>query len=455
MKIKNQFCQNIRTFVIKKTSNAYYDKEELFMSAKFFILLCVLVCLSACTHNISDEDTEISTESQSVTELQSDSGSVTSDIPEVIADIDEEIVWENVDVIFSLRESDLACFSEETLNDPDFADAIARTALDDIGNYSMTLRVTYMYSQESKFSGSYEVYRAEDEINQTNLLGKLYFDLTSTADGYVRGEQTVIDGEACSRIRTKLENGTYSVIETGTYLSLDHDNRIILHTVDGVTIPTELFFTDSIDDIEVCNLVYADGDSILICGRENRYYSIPLTVSISRDGGQSWHTDTPALKPLGTNGLNTEAGFSKGIIQRMDDGRFYIFLNTNLSSMTVLSIPADSDEVQVLFREQIGGYETTSLVDAAMVTETRGFYTLAHPKYAASNAIYRTTDGGVTWIRCSVPMPDEVSDPWTMELHLPWQEEDGPTWYMKGVWDGGDCEYISYDGGWTWSFTNE
>lgn len=420
------------------------------MSAKFFILFCILVSLFGCTQRGITKETDILADTQNTIESITESESEQPDVP-----VDEPVedVIPIPEVIFSLREEDFAYFSEDVLSDPDFASAIALAAAEDFPGHSLTLRVIYLYQAENAdgsryFTGSYEVYRAQDEICQTNRIGTNTFALRSEQDDFIRADPPVIDNEA-DLILAALEDCVQPDREIGMYMSLDHENRIILHTFDG-EIATEMFYTGYIDGIDDCNLFYAEGDTILICGRENSYQSIPLTVSISRDGGKSWHTESPELTSLGANGQHIEAGFSKGIIQRTDDGRFYIFLNTNLSSMTVISVSADSDEVLVLFREQIGGYETTSLVDAAMVTETRGFYTLAHPKYAASNAVYRTTDGGETWIRCNVPMPDEVDDPWTMELYLPWQEEESPTWYMKGSWDGGECIYNSDDGGWTW-----
>ena len=199
-----------------------------------------------------------------------------------------------------------------------------------------------------------------------------------------------------------------------------------------------------------CNIAHTFGNTAVLVAREGYYYSEPFAVWVSRDGGVSWNKTVPELKPLGTNGQHSELNFTDGRIQIKEDGRVFIFTCTNLASLNVLTVPADSDEAVLLFREQIGGYETTPLVDAAMISDKRGYITLMHPKYAASNAIYRTIDGGLTWVRCQVPMPAECTNVWEMRLYLPEVQSEWLEWTMVGTWDDGSCVYESFDGGWTW-----
>ncbi len=420
------------------------------------LLLTVCLGLSGCMHTYEPVNSESNESCADIPELHETAVETESDTAaQTYEESEAELTLP--EIIFSLDDGTEQELRESIEDNEEFISALAEEASVKFSGHGIKLRLIYLYrsitagGEADYYSGSYEAYRADDEISPANYIGASSFSFEySDVQGYIVSDSVVVT-ENDEIIRRRLKYGYQTDEESEVYFSLDGENRILLHK-DGAIIETELYYYGSIGSVYDCNLVSVSGDDILICGREGMFFSTPTKISVSRDGGESWTTTIPTLEPLGADGQHIEAGFSEGIIQHTDDGEFFVFLNTNLSSMTVLKVPAGSCEAEVSFRAQIGGYETTSLIDAAMVSETRGFYTLAHPKYAASNAIYRTTDGGMSWVRCSVPMPEQVSDPWTMALYLPERRlpQSDIEWSMRGVWDGGECVYFSDDGGWTW-----
>ncbi|MGN1410341.1 MAG: WD40/YVTN/BNR-like repeat-containing protein [Eubacteriales bacterium] len=364
-------------------------------------------------------------------------------------------------VTFALRNIDMEELPDTVELNADLSDAIAKAISEDFPDLSLIVRVRYLQCWEedgaTRVDAECEIYlcdeKGTDEVGTfeaTKLMGSTYIGLAYTPkEGYSHAEPSITDTDAVSDIIRNLSEYKNNPMTEESTLYLDSENRVWIRTPDG-DIKTELFYKENINAINNHIVWCMEGDTVIVCGMESSYFDEEMKIGVSRDGGKSWNTMTPELEPIG---INAEKGFSRCIIQLMDDGRAYIFLGTNLASLTVLTIAPDTDAADVLYREQIAGYETTALTEAAMVSQNRGFCTLSHPKYAGSNGIYRTTDGGESWIRCYVPLPDEVEDPWNMQLHLPYQTEEGATWYMKGEWGSGECLYVSEDGGWTWNIT--
>lgn len=355
------------------------------------------------------------------------------------------------DMVLSLRRVDEAELPDGLTEDAAFLETVARAIYEQTEGLGISVRIPAIIPTPGAYYIEYEAFPRGERCCMDTYLGRTLQVCVNETDGvYSIGQPAMIDTDGLNTLRTSLveyRKNENTVMENGIFL--EDGSRICL-VIDGEVIRTDLSFRAGIEWLGDLVVTAKEGDTIVVVSSEDRYYETGFSVSVSRDGGGTWTTTVPELAPLGQNGQHAEKGFTACRIQIREDGSVYIFTGTNLASMTVLKVPADSHEAQVLFREQIGGYETTSLADAAMVTETRGYYTLAHPKYAASNAIYRTTDGGETWVRCSVPMPEGCEDPWEMKLCMPEAVTEWLEWRMKGVWDTGECTYASYDGGWTW-----
>lgn len=412
---------------------------------KLLIILCALCCLTVAGCTKTDENDE--TADTNVNE--------TEDISESETTAEEETV-PMPEVFLALRDADIAHYPDDFSPDEEFVEAVSAELAEKLPDLPICARVVYIYSwaenEIQRYSIDCEIYPIGAEIRLDNLLYSPFnIELVRTEDGYiVSTEPAWIDEEAPEAVRENYEKYSSDERETtddSEYLHLDKENRVILHLESG-DVRTEMICVEGVYSLENINLYYVDGDTILICGQRDN--STPFTISVSRDGGETWHTETPTLERLEANGFYSEAGFSVGKIQMKEDGDFYIFLGAGLASVTILKIPSESDEINVLFHELIEGYAETALKEAAMVTDTLGFFTLNHPKADAANAIYRTTDSGETWVRCGVPMPDECRKAGEMTLYLPYQTKEENVWYMKGVWGNGECVYISEDDGLTW-----
>lgn len=430
------------------------------MKKTIFSLLLVLSMLAGCAKEIDEvnspaeltentQKTDHAAETSEENTLLTESEDTAEPLPEI--DLPK--------IVYSIRETDLDLIPEGLEIDETFNASLSNAIFEQTGIADITARIRIL--QNSQVDGlkyifaDYEIYPKDAEICEKNCLYFLNVGMELNENGlYEPGTPGFIDEEGPSILR---ENYEIYLKDSGNsvnsdFIFLDDDSRICFRSGER-TAATDLVYKGNISELEKHCVIESDGDTIAVLSREDSFFSTPLKISLSRDGGNSWSTHTPELSPLGKNNQHVEAGFSAAKIQFMPDGQIYFFIGTNLASMTVMTVEPESNEVKVLFREQIAGYETTALVDAAMVNETRGFYTLTHPKDAVCNAIYRTTDGGENWVRCSVPVPKEARKYFSMALHLPYQPEGAATsvWYMKGEWDTGECTYISEDGGWTWS----
>lgn len=424
------------------------------MRIKYVIAAFLLCCLalSGCREGDVVNNNEEITPVDDTEVIQPEETRQTEVTPEDI--LPEETQPVLPDVVLSLRDAEIEELPDTLELNDELSDAIAKAVAEKLPGLSICVRVTYLQCWEeggaTRFDAEYEVYPAGDTpclFPAGSCMGSSHVGLAYTPnEGYVSAEPVIIDINAEADITRKLSEYEKDSSAEKEYLYLDKEKRVWIHTLDG-DIATEHFYKDVINFLDYCVVWFMEGETIVVCGMESCYYNEALKISISRDGGENWTVTVPELEPIG---IHLENGFSKCIIQLMENGRVYIFLGTNLASLTVLAISPETDEVDVLYRTQIEGYETTALTDAAMVNESRGFCTLSHPKYAGSNGIYRTTDGGESWLRCYVPVPDEVADPWDMQLYLPYQTEAGVVWYMKGEWGSGECLYTSEDGGWTW-----
>lgn len=363
------------------------------------------------------------------------------------------------DVVYSIREAALEWIPEGLELNENLSEAIACSVLELTGTSDVTARVTSIIdpndSERDFLYAYYELYPKGAAFCSSNLLDAfMQAKIVIGENGdYVAGEQ-YINPSLTKALEDSRKYLASNLTEPGKsdFVYLDSESRICI-SQNGEFYTTDLYYKGNIGSLTERCMVKRGGDSIILLSCEDTFYASPFRITVSRDGGMTWHTDIPELAPIGKYIHHAELGFTAAEIQFMPDGQIYIFIGTNLASMTVLTVEAGETEASVLFREQIGGYETTALVNAAMVNENRGFYTLAHPKYTASNAIYRTTDGGNSWVRCSVPMPEECTDPWSMTLYLPYQPDGAAKheWHMYGEWFGGACTFVSYDGGWSWN----
>ncbi len=359
------------------------------------------------------------------------------------------------EVVFSLRQIYIDELPTGVAPDDALADAIAQAVCEQIGGFAILVRVLNIVCPEYEGSTDlyveYEAYPmgCERFSDRTRLMEGLQVVITRKNGAYMPGVARVQDEKRIEALQAVCRVGNFEMPGEEESLYLNKENKVCL-LYNGERLETEQYFKDTIDDLDRQILWQTAGDTIVLLACESQYYKEPFRIHVSRDGGKTWKETVPELAPLGKNGQHAELGFSAGRIQIMESGQVYIFTGTNLASLNVLTVPADSNEAVLLFREQISGYETTALVDAAMISAERGYVTLAHPKYPASNAIYRTTDGGLTWVRCSVPMPEACTNSWDMRLSLPVAQNEWLEWTMVGSWESGTCTYASYDGGWTW-----
>ena len=436
------------------------------MKKMLFTLLLAAAMLAGCTEEIDEMNLpeqlsaipeEYPWESDStaaLTEAETDtmlSPAETEKFPEIVLP----------KIVYSIRDTDLELIPEGLVTDEKFTGYLSTAIFEQTGIGEITARITILQNSQADglkyIFADYEAYPTGAEICEKNCLYFMNVGLELNESGlYSPGTPMIIDEEGPSLLQENYEEFIKSAGSSAESdcIFLDNDSRICFRR-GGTTAATTLSYKGSIYDLEKNFVIESSGNVIAVISREDSFYSTPLKISLSRDGGSTWTTHTPELEPLGKNNQHLETGFSAAKIQIMPDGQIYFFIGTNLASMTVMTIEPDGDNLKVLFREQIDGYETTALVDAAMVNETRGFYTLTHPKETICNAIYRTTDGGENWVRCSVPVPKEAKKHFSMKLYLPYQPEGTPTsvWYMKGEWDTGECLYVSEDGGWTWAIT--
>ena len=436
------------------------------MKKMIFTLLLAAAMLAGCMRELDEsrlpertnevpEETASETEATVVlTEAETDapqSPYKTVEIPEIVLP----------EIVYSIRDVDLELIPEGLEFSEDLTEAIACAIYEQTCDPDFTARVTSIIdpkvSGQEYFYVYFELYPKGAVFCPDNLLNaSMNAKIVRGENGDYIPDEQYINPTTISSLKRNKQHIESILAEPGKFdfLYLDSDNRIcISHS--GTSFTTDLYYKGNIGSLSESCIIKWDGDTGILLSCEDKGYSSPYRITVSRDGGETWHTTYPQLEPLGKDGQHAELGFTASRIQFMDDEQIYIFIGTNLASMTVLTVEAGENEAAVLFRQQIGGYETTSLVDAAMVNENRGFYTLAHPKYAASNAIYRTTDGGSSWIRCAVPMPEKCTTPWEMRLYLPYQPEGvgKSVWYMEGEWDTGRCTYISEDGGWTWAIS--
>jgi len=362
------------------------------------------------------------------------------------------------DVIFALRKSDEKDLPEDVVIGGELADAIAQAVLEQIGESELLVRVLYVgipeYYSGSALHVEYEAYPKDcDRLSlQTRLTDGMQLEIARENGGYAPGVPRVQNEYTEERIETlkricREENFPQTGMETSLFL--DRESRIcLIHN--GEILVTDRRFTENVNELQDKVVWQGVGDTVVLLSHETRYYFDPFRIHVSRDSGKTWTETLPELAPLGKNGQHSELSFLNARIQIRENGQIFIFTATNLASLNIFTVPADSTEAILLFREQIGGYETTALVDAGMISDKRGYVTLMHPRYAGSNGIYRTTDGGTTWVRCIVPMPKECTDVWSMCLFMPQVQSEWLEWTMVGTWNTGSCTYASHDGGWTW-----
>jgi len=437
------------------------------MKKQIIAALCAIFLLTGCTHDtdISDGMSQANDGETYISETEETSAlSKEQEQPEIPGtETEDNKIPENEDiqpatitpdVIFSLRQIDMDNLPEEIVLDDKLAEAISKAIFEQTG-LDILARVLYIGTPEY-YAGTdlhveYEAYPKDCEkiSYQTRLMDGLQLQITCENGEYKTGIPRVDDKERIETLQSIYQN--QNTIPTGAEVSLylNKENKVCIIN-NGETIITNQYYKSNVNDLSQLVLWQTDGDTIVLLASESRYYGDPFSIHVSRDGGKTWKETVPELAPLGKNGQHAELGFSDGRIQITESGQIYIFTGTNLASLNILTVPADSDEAVLLFREQIVGYETTALVNAAMISDKRGYVTLTHPRYEGANSIYRTTDGGYTWVRCSVPVPEECTNVWDMRLHMPEVQKEWLEWTMVGTWETGSCTYVSYDGGWTW-----
>jgi len=444
-----------------------YDLNSDVMKRLFAALLCASLLLTGCMRDADGEE-KIPRDTAPADQMNPDSAQLPditdapgeTEQPEQPGTADEdhrEPVTVMPDVIFALRKTDRKDLPEDVIIGDELADAIARTVLEQIGEPELLIRVLYAgipeYYSGSDLHVEYEVYPKDCRklSLQTRLTDGMQLEIARENGGYAPGVPRVYDKDRIEALKAICREGNSTQPESDVSLFLDRESRICL-VYNGEILVTEQHFYENVNELNSAAVWDAEGGIIVLLAHESRYYSDPFSIHVSRDGGKTWTKTVPELEPLGKNGQHSELCFLEARIQIRENGQIFLFTGTNLASLNVFTVPADSDEALLLFREQIGGYETTALVDAAMISDMRGYITLMHPKYAASNAIYRTTDGGLTWVRCSVPMPEACTNVWEMRLFLPQVQSEWLEWTMLGTWENGSCVYASHDGGWTWEF---